>query len=125
MNSLNNSLNELFKQQQQQQQKTKTKKTLTSYDGQAPRQYFLCIISHFLLGHVSGIDSVINRILPMGNVGFKIRWADTVISGQPGAQGVTPRSRDRVPHRAPCVEPAPPSARVSVSAPLSGSLRSK
>ena len=33
----------------------------------------------------------------------------------PSAQGVIPETRDRVPHRAPCWEPASPSACVSAS----------
>ena len=41
----------------------------------------------------------------------------------PSAQGVTLGSRDRVPHRGPCMEPASPSACVSAS--LSVSLMSK
>ena len=38
-----------------------------------------------------------------------------VVERLPWAQGVTPRSRDPVPHRAPCREPASPSACVSAS----------
>ena len=37
----------------------------------------------------------------------------------PSAQGVILESQDRVPHRAPCMEPASPSACVSAPAPIS------
>ena len=39
----------------------------------------------------------------------------SVVEHLPLAQGVIPGSWDRVPHRAPCVEPASPSACVSAS----------
>ena len=41
------------------------------------------------------------------------------LRGLPSAQVVTPGSRDRVPRRAPCMEPASPSACVSTSLSLS------
>ena len=43
----------------------------------------------------------------------------------PWAWGVILESLDRVPHRAPCMEPASPSACVSASLPLSLSLINK
>ena len=39
----------------------------------------------------------------------------SVVEPLPSAQGVTPGSRDQVPGRAPCMEPASPSAWVSAS----------
>ena len=39
----------------------------------------------------------------------------SVVERLPSAQGVIPGSWDRVPHRAPCKEPASPSACVSAS----------
>ena len=44
-------------------------------------------------------------------------WAPggSAVEHPPSAQGVTPRSRDRVPRRTPCMEPASPSAWVSAS----------
>ena len=45
-----------------------------------------------------------------------------VVERLPSAQGVILESRDRVPHRAPCVEPASPSACVSDSLSVSVSL---
>ena len=43
----------------------------------------------------------------------------------PSAQGVILETWDRVPHQAPCVEPASPSARVSASLSPSVSLMNK
>ena len=47
-------------------------------------------------------------------------WAAGWLSGlaPPSAQGVILETRDRVPRRASCVEPASPSACVSLSVPL-------
>ena len=47
----------------------------------------------------------------------------SVVEHLPLAQGETPGYRDRVPHRAPCMEPASPSAGVSTS--LSVSVMNK
>ena len=49
--------------------------------------------------------------------------AGSVVELRSSAQGVIPESQDRVPHRAPCMEPAAPSACVSAS--LSVSLMNK
>ena len=51
---------------------------------------------------------------------FKIVWFEGHLGGSvdehlPLAQGMTPGSQDRVPRRAPCMEPASPSACVSAS----------
>ena len=51
------------------------------------------------------------------------RLGGSAVEHLPSAQGMIPGSRDRVPHRAPCMEPASPSACVSAS--LSGSLMNK
>ena len=51
------------------------------------------------------------------------RPGGSAVERLPLAQGVTLESWDRVPHRAPCMEPASPSA--CVSAPLSVSLMNK
>ena len=42
----------------------------------------------------------------------------SVVERLPSAQGMIPESQDQVPHRAPCTEPASPSACVSLSLPL-------
>ena len=43
------------------------------------------------------------------------RLGGSVVEHLPSAEGVIPGSWDRVPHRAPCREPASPSAYVSAS----------
>ena len=43
------------------------------------------------------------------------RLGGSVVERLPSAQGVIQESVDRVPHRAPCMEPASPSACVSAS----------
>ena len=52
-------------------------------------------------------------------------WGGSAVECLPLAQVVIPGSQDQVPHRAPCVEPASPSACVCVSAFLSLSLMNK
>ena len=42
------------------------------------------------------------------------RLGGSEVEHLPLAQGVIPESRDRVPHRAPCEEPASPSALLSL-----------
>ena len=44
---------------------------------------------------------------------FSGRPGGSAVEHLPWAQGVTPGSRDRVPRRSPCMEPASPSAWVS------------
>ena len=51
------------------------------------------------------------------------RLGGSVVEHLPSAQGVIPEFWDQVPHRAPCGEPASPSAWVSAS--FSVSLRNK
>ena len=53
---------------------------------------------------------------------LKGRLSGSAVKCLPLAQGVILESRDRVPHWAPCMEPASPSACVSASLPLSLSL---
>ena len=50
------------------------------------------------------------------------RLGGSAVEGLPSAQGVIPGSQDQVPRRAPCMEPAFPSACVSASLFLSLSL---
>ena len=62
------------------------------------------------------------QIIPKKLVGHG--WpGGSAVEPLPSAQGVTPGSRDRVPRRAPCMEPASPSAWVSAS--LSVTLMNK
>ena len=56
-----------------------------------------------------GKSAIIRKILKGGSLGWSVVWR------LPLAQGVILESRDRVPCRAPSVEPASPSACVSVS----------
>ena len=51
------------------------------------------------------------------HAGGQPRWRSGL--APPAAQGVILETRDRVPHRAPCMEPASPSAYVSASLSLS------
>ena len=51
------------------------------------------------------------------------RLGGSEVEHVPSAQGIILETRDRVPRRAPCTEPASPSACVSAS--LSGSLMNK
>ena len=46
-------------------------------------------------------------------------WVAQQLSALPSAQGMIPESQDQVPQRAPCMEPAFPSAFVSASFSLS------
>ena len=50
---------------------------------------------------------------------MKGRLSGSVVEHLPSAQGVILESQNRVPHMAPCMEPASPSAYVSVSLSLS------
>ena len=53
------------------------------------------------------------------------RLGDSTVERLPSAQGVILETRDRVPHWAPYMEPASPSACVSASLSVSVSLMSK
>ena len=58
----------------------------------------------------------IPEILQIGLKGhFKGRLGGSVVKHLPSAQSVILESRNRVPHWAPCMEPASPSAYVSAS----------
>ena len=65
------------------------------------------------------LSKIIYKIKVLGHLGG---WA---VEHLPLAQVVIPGSRDRVPHGAPCMEPASPSACVSASALLCVSLMNK
>ena len=58
-------------------------------------------------------DTVIKDPHPWGSLG------GSAVERLPLAQGVILESRDQVPHRAPCMEPASPSACVSATLALS------
>ena len=65
----------------------------------------------------SSVYKCVQDILSVGHLG------GSAVKCLPSAQGMILEFRDQVPHRAPCREPAPPSACVSAS--LSASLMSK
>ena len=56
---------------------------------------------------------------------MKGRLGGSVVEPLPSGQGVILESWNQVPHRAPCMEPASPSACVSASLSLSVSLMNK
>ena len=58
-------------------------------------------------------------IYPFQNVYVEGHLGGSVVECLPLAQGGIPESWDQVPHRAPCTEPASPSAYVSASLSLS------
>ena len=55
------------------------------------------------------------RTLKIFKLKYLGRLGGSVVEHLPLARGVTPESRDQVPHQAPCMEPASPSACVSTS----------
>ena len=82
----------------------------------------LCTLGFRILTQQVRIDSTPStcRDLPYARPRCAMRDAGRCEAGGsavehlPWAQGVTPRSQDRVPHRAPCMEPASVSASLSV-----------
>ena len=69
------------------------------------------------------INEIFTQIFPIDSIIFFFRVAKEVVR-LPSAQGMMiPETRDQVPHRAPCMEPASFSAYVSAF--LSVSLMSK
>ena len=57
----------------------------------------------------------LKQLLHLVKLLHKGRPGGSAVELLPSAQGMTPRSRDQVPQRAPCMEPASPSAWVSAS----------
>ena len=71
------------------------------------------------LGSPTEVPSGPGKDIALGHLG------GSVVERLSLAQGVILESQDRVPNQAPCMEPASPSAYVSASLSLSGSLMNK
>ena len=70
--------------------------------------------------------------VPMGTItngfrslGYKGHVGGSMVEHLPSTQDVIPGSQDGVPHRAPCMEPAPPSACISASLSLMNNTNNK
>ena len=66
-------------------------------------------------GNLSNFDFFLKYMFSFFEILFRDTWVARQLKHLPSAQGVILESWDQVPHRAPCTEPASPSAYVSAS----------